>query len=117
MTRLRLKQASGWFAAGREVALALETLSAEAFRLYLYLCLYAERQTGQTLWNPDDIAHWFQCGSEQVRTSMAELCRQEVCALVGDAAVEIRDRFWPYERLPMVESTTDQASYLEQVRQ
>ena len=87
MTRLRLKQASGWFAAGREVALALETLSAQAFRLYLYLCLYAERQTGQILWNPDDIAHLFQCGSEQVRAAMAELCRQEVCAPVGDAAV------------------------------
>lgn len=117
MTRLRLKQASGWFAAGREVALALETLSAEAFRLYLYLCLYAKRQTGQILWNPDDIAPLFHCGSEQLRTAMAELCRQEVCALVGDAAVEIRDRFWPYEKLAIVESKTDQASYIEQARQ
>ena len=117
MTQLRLKQASGWFAAGREVALALETLSAEALRLYLYLCLYAERQTGQILWNPDDIAHLFQCGSEQVRAAMAELCRQEVCAPLGAAAVEIRDRFWPYEKLAMVESKTDQASYIEQVRQ
>jgi len=116
MTQLRLKQASGWFAAGREVALALETLSAEAFRLYLYLCLYAERQTGQILWNPDDIGHLFHCGSEQLRAAMAELCRQEVCALVGDA-VEIHDRFWPYEKLAMVESKTDQASYIEQVRQ
>jgi len=45
--RLRLKPSTGWFAAGQEVATALELLSAAAFQLYLYLCLYADRHTGR----------------------------------------------------------------------
>lgn len=115
--RLRLKQASGWFAAGQEVALALEILSAEAFRLYLYLCLYAERHTGQIDWNADDVAQLLHCGSEAVRAALAELYRHEVCAPSGDAAVEVRDRFWPYEKPVMANSGADQASYIERVRQ
>ena len=117
MTRMRLKHARGWFAAGQEVSWALEILSAEAFRLYLYLCLHAERQTGRIGWNADDAAHLFRCGREQVQAAMAELWRQEVCVPSGDAVVEIRDRFWPYEKQAIAESRTDQVSYLEQVRQ
>lgn len=117
MTRLRLKHVSGWFAAGQEVMLALEILSAEAFRLYLYLCLHAERRTGRIGWKPVDIAHLFHCGSEQVRAAMTELCRQQVCAPAGGTGIEICDRFWPYEKSAAAESSTDQASYIEQVRQ
>ena len=54
--RFRLKHRSGWFAAGEEVMQALEILSAEAFRLYLYLCLHAERQTGRAIWDPEAAA-------------------------------------------------------------
>ena len=96
--------------------LALEILSSEAFRLYIYLCLYAERQTGRMFWNPDDVGRLFLCGSEVVGTALAELCRKQVCAPAGDAAVETCDRFWPYEKLDIAESATERASYIEQVR-
>ena len=45
--RLILKQPTGWFAAGREVAQALELLSDGAFKLYMHLCLEADRHTGR----------------------------------------------------------------------
>ena len=45
---LRLKHASGWFAAGREVAEALTLLSDAAFKLFLWLCLHADRSRGAT---------------------------------------------------------------------
>ena len=45
--RLILKQPTGWFAAGREVAEALTLLSGGAFKLYMHLCLEAERHTGR----------------------------------------------------------------------
>jgi predicted extracellular nuclease len=35
--RLRLKRATGWFAAGQEMATALEMLSDAAFKLYVFL--------------------------------------------------------------------------------
>ena len=46
-TRLILKQPTGWFAAGREVTQALSLLSDGAFKLYMHLCLQADRYTGQ----------------------------------------------------------------------
>jgi len=115
--RLRLKNPSGWFAAGQEVALALEILSAEAFKLYLYLCLHAERQTGRIDWDPEDAARQFAGGGEEVRAAMEELCRQQVCTPAGAGAVEIVDRFWPYEKPTQPEPGSDLASYVQQVRQ
>ena len=44
--RLILKQPTGWFAAGREVAHAMTLLSDGAFKLYLHLCLQADRPGG-----------------------------------------------------------------------
>jgi hypothetical protein len=116
MTRLRLKPASGWFAAGQEVRLTLEILSAEAFRLYVYLSLHAERQTGRIAWNAEEVAPLLHRDCEEVCTAMAELCQPEVCAPIGGAAVEICERFWPYEKPAIAESGPDQASYIEQVR-
>ena len=45
--RLILKQPTGWFAAGRGVAQALALLSDAAFKLYMHLCLQADRHTGR----------------------------------------------------------------------
>jgi len=115
--RLRLKNRTGWFAAGQEMAQAMEVLSAAAFKLYVYLCLYAERQTGRIDWHPEGAARLFEGGGEQVRSAMQELCRQQVCALSGAGRVEIADRFWPYEKPIQAEAGPDLAGYVRQVRQ
>jgi hypothetical protein len=115
--RLRLKNRSGWFAAGQEVAQAMEILSAAAFKLYVYLCLYAERQTGRIDWHPEGAARLFDGGAKQVRSAMQELCRQQVCALSGAGTVEIADRFWPYEKPEPAGAGADLAGYIGQVRQ
>ena len=44
--RLILKQPTGWFAAGWEFAQAIPLLSDGAFKLYVYVCLRADRRTG-----------------------------------------------------------------------
>ena len=49
---LRLKKSSGWFAAGQEVATALELLSDAAFKLYMYVCLRAERRSARIVCQP-----------------------------------------------------------------
>ena len=41
--RFPLKRPTGWFAAGREVACALQLLSDGTFKLFVWLCLNAER--------------------------------------------------------------------------
>ncbi len=112
----RLKHRSGWFAAGEEVMQALEILSAPAFRLYLYLCLHAERRTGRAIWNPEDAAHLFHCGSQEASATLAELCQRQVCVPSGAAAMEISDRFWPYEKPILAQPGPDLVGYLEQAR-
>ena len=44
--RLVLKQPIGWFAAGREFAQAMTLVSDGAFKLYVHICLKANRHTG-----------------------------------------------------------------------
>jgi hypothetical protein len=41
-----LKNASGWFAAGVEVQRAATLLSDAAFKLFVWVCLHADRQSG-----------------------------------------------------------------------
>ena len=45
--KLALKEPAGWFAAGGSFRKALQLLSDGGFRLFAYLCLEADRHTGQ----------------------------------------------------------------------
>ena len=55
-SQLRLKQPTGWFAAGREVAQALSLLSDGAFKLFMWICLNADRGLGAIRIEPDEVA-------------------------------------------------------------
>jgi hypothetical protein len=54
--RLHLKQPRGWFAAGREVACALTLLSDAAFKVFVGMCLHAERSQGTVCSTAAEIA-------------------------------------------------------------
>jgi hypothetical protein len=45
--RITLKIPTGWFAAGREVARAMALLSDGAFKVYMHVCLRADRSSGR----------------------------------------------------------------------
>ena len=49
---LRLKNARNWFAAGVEVQQALEFLSDGAFKVFMYICLNAERAYRDPAYHP-----------------------------------------------------------------
>ena len=51
---MRLKQATGWFAAGDPMLDALHLLSDGAFKLFAYLALTADRQTGRQSFDSSD---------------------------------------------------------------
>jgi hypothetical protein len=113
--RLILKQPTGWFAAGREVAQAMTLLSDGAFKLYLHLCLQAERHTGRVVFNP---AEWMQALGKDPAWSEAclgELYRNHVCE-GGGGGVEICDRFWPYEKQAGGAAAAPEVEFVRQVR-
>jgi hypothetical protein len=113
--RLILKQPTGWFAAGREVAQALALLSDAAFKLYLHLCLQAGRHTGRLTLNLAEAAKTLRKDPAGVEDCLDELYRNKVCQRCG-GAIEICDRFWPYQKLPGVAAVEPEVEFIRQVR-
>ena len=102
--RLQLKQSTGWFAAGREFAQALTLLSDCAFKLYVHLCLNANRHTGRLTATVDELARAMIRAPTAISTNLDELEACAVCHVIGRGGshllLEICDRFWPYQKQP-----------------
>jgi hypothetical protein len=100
--RLILKQPTGWFAAGREFAQALTLLSDGAFKLYVHACLMANRHTGRLSATVDELARAMTRAPTAVAMNLEELEARAVCRVTRNGGsqlvLEIRDRFWPYQR-------------------
>jgi len=122
MSALTLKRPAGFFAAGREVDEALALLSDGAFKLFIFLCLHAERRTARLRFRQTDLARRLGKSPRSITTYLSELQRQGVCEIEAAANqhqagwIEIADRFWPYRKLAAEPPAGDQARYIEQVR-
>jgi len=118
----KLKHPSGWFAAGREVSRALGLLSDGAFRLFIYLCLNADRRTGQMRITHGDLAKAVGRSRRSIVIYMEELQRQQVCRVQSatnqhdSGHIEICDAFWPYEKTRKEAATQDRASYVARIQ-
>jgi hypothetical protein len=118
----KLKNPTGWFAAGREVVRASGVLSDGAFRLYIHLCLSADRSTGRLRVRHAELAKALRKSRRSVVTYLEELRALNVCTIrsavnqhaVGE--IEICDAFWPYERATSMAASNDESNYIEQVR-
>jgi hypothetical protein len=116
--RFHLKRASGWFAAGPEVEAALRLLSDAAFKLFVWLCLHADRSCGSIAATPSELARVLRRSEAEIQETIEELWRQEVCVRRRDAIIEIADRFWPYQRTrEPAAADDDQRTYISQVKQ
>jgi hypothetical protein len=119
--RLILKQPTGWFAAGREFAQALTILSDGTFKLYVYACLMANRHTGRLRATVDELARAMTRAPTEVAMNLEELEERAVCRVIRNGGsqlvLEIRDRFWPYQRQPTPERTLGpETEFIERVR-
>jgi hypothetical protein len=116
------KQTTGWFAAGREVARALPLLSDGAFKVYIYLCLNADRTTGRLNIDQSRLAKALQKSRRSIVTYTEELRRQGICRvfsainqhLAGN--IEISDPFWPYEKQLPASPLAGLAEYTQRIR-
>jgi hypothetical protein len=119
--RLILKQPTGWFAAGREFAQAMTMVSDRAFKLYVHVCLSANRHTGCLVASRVELARAVKQSPETVATALAELEDRSLCSVTGNGnanlAIEISDRFWPYQKQPNPACTRGaEAEFVEKVR-
>jgi hypothetical protein len=113
--RLELKHPSGWFAAGHEVRLAATVLSDGAFKLFVWLCLHAERNTGRLRLEVRDIACSLQKTERDIERGIHELLNTGVCRFVH-GSVEVQERFWPYRRDLTAVKISDPGDYVAAVR-
>ena len=102
--RLVLKQPTGWFAAGREFAQAMTLVSDGAFKLYVHVCLKANRHTGQLSATVDELARALARAPASVAEHLDELKAGAVCHVTSSGSsqlvLEINDHFWPYQKRP-----------------
>jgi hypothetical protein len=95
---VKVKAASGWFAAGVEMQRAATVLADNAFKVYVWLCLHAERDRGCLRVNPEDMAADLRKTQDEIRACLLELDRTGVCHCDLTNLVRISDSFWPYTR-------------------
>lgn len=121
--RITLKNPTGWFAAGREVARALTLLSDGAFKVYVHLCLRADRSSGRLNIDHGGLATALRKSRRSIVKYVEELREHGVCATREavnqhkDGEIEICDGFWPYVKTNRAEEVGDDAaSYVETVR-
>jgi len=103
-TSLRLKRASGWFAAGAELREAMEVLSDGAFKLFAYVCLSADRRTGRIEATHQELARAIRKSKRIVGRYVVELEGKGVCRVHSGknqhsrTVLEVADAYWPYHR-------------------
>ena len=114
--RFHLKRASGWFAAGAEVETALRLLSDAGFKLFVWLCLHADRGSGAIAATPPELARGLRRSEAEIQANLQELWRQGVCVGRQDGILEITDRFWPYQRRQEPFADDGQRAYISQVK-
>jgi hypothetical protein len=111
-----LKRASGWFAAGREVQQAALLLSDGAFKLFVWVCLHAERASGVLCASVADLAGTLRKTEADLTRYLEELTNAGVCRVLNPGRIEIRDCFWPYQRVRPESAATDPEAYVAAVR-
>ena len=121
--RLRLKEPTGWFAAGTPFREALGSLSDGAFKLFAYLCLEADRRTGRLRATHKELALALEKSKRAIGAYTAELEAAGVCLVkpgknqFAGTTFEIADAYWPYHRAADCPEPPEQKAYVESVRE
>jgi len=119
---LILKSPRGWFAAGAEVQKAMDLLSDGAFRLFIYLCLNARRDTGVLEGSLTQLAKNVKRGQHTVRLYLREMESAGTCrsrfghSPLGKGAVEVTEEFWPYQRSAEESVADDSTEFIGAIR-
>lgn len=121
-TPLKLKNPKGWFAAGDEVRKAVTLLTDGAFKVFVYICLYARRNTGSLETSQTELARNIHKSQSSVRNYLRELQDAGVCKVQltqsrhAKGVIEITPEYWPYDRgsgEPLLEG---EAAYIAAVK-
>jgi len=114
--RLELKSPSGWFAAGREVRLAATFLPDSSFKLFVWTCLHAERNSGRLRLVVADLARSLPKTENEIGRCIQQLVAAGVWRFHAPDSIEIQERFWPYQRQSPEVRTSNLEAYVAAIR-
>ena len=103
MNHLRLKQSNGWFVADDSFKHALLQLSDGAFKLFVLLCLEADRPSGRLAFSQAELARKLGKSRRSVGTYLQQLQQKEICRVdsasnqYDSGTLQISAQYWPYE--------------------
>ena len=93
----------GWFAAGAGMERALGELSDAAFKVFVHVCLRAERASGCLEFRRRELARAVGKSRSTLGRCLRELAGKGVCEMEaaanqhGVSRLRVRPRYWPYE--------------------
>ena len=100
--KLRLKKANGWFPAGEEFLKVMTLLSDGAFKLFVFLCLNADRRTATYCASYRRLGPAIGKSRPSVEAYAAELKAKGLCSVVPTripyvgTTFRISEEYWPY---------------------
>jgi hypothetical protein len=123
MNRLRLKPSTGWFAADDSFKRALVQLSDGAFKLFVLLCLEAQRPSGRLAFRQGELALKLGKSRRSVGTYLQQLEEKGICRVASGSnqydagTLQISAPYWPYETdsSQSTESSPEETAYLKAI--
>jgi len=119
---LKLKNPKNWFAAGDEVRKAATLLTDGAFKIYVYICLHAHRNTGALEINQTELARNLNKSQGNIRKNLRELQNAGVCTVQMTQSrhvkgiIEITPEYWPYDREANEAPQEEETAYIAAVK-
>jgi hypothetical protein len=119
---LKLKNARNWFAAGMEVQLAIDTLTDGAFKVFMHICLNAERKTGILHTTQLELGRNLKRSPGSIRKYLVEMEKTGISRNSFSSSprtrgsVQISPPYWPYESEEEYQSDDRADQFVSEIR-
>jgi hypothetical protein len=100
--KLRLKRPNGWFPAGQELLKAMAILPDGPFKLFVFLCINADRRTGTYSAGYRTLAALIGKSRHSIEAYAAKLKAEGLCSVLPSrtpfvgTTFRISDEYWPF---------------------
>lgn len=121
-SKLQLKKACGWFPAGDGFRQAMKVLSDGPFKLFVFLCLNADRHSASFQATYQQLAVVIGRSRKTAEAYVAELRDKGFCTVVAShipyvgTTFRIADEYWPFVTSGYVLTPDEEGSYVGSVR-
>ena len=125
--QLRIKPGVHWFPAMMQWHTTMNQLSDGAFKLFVYLCLNADRSTAGLEFRQTTLARTLGKSRRSLTSYLTELEHQQICSVsmgsnqYAAGTIQIQAPYWPYEWQPQESDSSrlfeNQSSYVQAIQE